>query len=274
MIGMEMRRRTALILGFCLAAGPVVAEPKSVGTPDPKLPDPKLIEDLVAANHVLYDLGVVDGFGHISVRHDKDPTHYLMSRSMAPALVEAGDILEYDLDSNAIDAKGQALFLERFIHGEIYKARPDVIAIVHSHSPAVIPFGVSEVKLQPIFHMSAFMGIDVPVFEIRDVAGSASDLLVRNAGIGAALAEVLGDRNFALMRGHGAVTVGSSIPQVVFRAYYAEQNARLQAEAMKLGPVTYLSAEETAAAARTTDGLVMRPWELWKRKAMKANGER
>ena len=131
---------------------------------------------------MLADLGVVDGFGHVSVRHDKDANRYLMSRSMAPALVKAGDILEYDLDSVAgRRARASALFLERFIHGEIYKARPDVKAIVHSHSPSVIPFGVSRTRLQPIYHMSSFLGADVPVFEIREVAGPASDLLVRNA---------------------------------------------------------------------------------------------
>ena len=124
----------------------------------PARPIPKLVEDLVVANHVLADLGVVDGFGHVSVRHDKDANRYLMSRSMAPALVKADDILEYDLDSVAVDANGQALFLERFIHGEIYKARPDVKAIVHSHSPSVIPFSVSRTKLQPIYHMSSFLG--------------------------------------------------------------------------------------------------------------------
>jgi ribulose-5-phosphate 4-epimerase/fuculose-1-phosphate aldolase len=173
---MEMRTFALLAVGFCLAGLPVLAQPRSAGTPDPKL-----IEDLVVANRVLADLGVVDGFGHISVRHDKDSNRYLMSRSMAPALVKAEDILEYDLDGVAVDAKGQALFLERFIHGEIYKARPDVKAVVHSHSPSVIPFGVSKTRLQPIYHMSSFMGVDVPVFEIRDVAGPASDLLVRNA---------------------------------------------------------------------------------------------
>jgi len=220
------------------AGAPVLAQPKSAGAPDPKL-----VEDLVVANHVLADLGVVDGFGHVSVRHDKDANRYLMSRSMAPALVKADDVLEYDLDSVAVDApaiekRGQALFLERFIHGEIYRARPDVKAIVHSHSPSVIPFGVSKVRLQPIYHMSSFMGIDVPVFEIRDVAGPASNLLVGNPALGAALAKVLGDKTVVLMRGHGSVTVGSSVPQVVFRAYYTEMNARLQAEAIKLGVVT------------------------------------
>ncbi|GEP53270.1 class II aldolase/adducin family protein [Reyranella soli] len=259
-----MRAFAVLAFGLLLCGTAALAQPKSAGTPDPRL-----VEDLVAANRVLADLGVVDGFGHVSVRHDKDASHYLMSRSMAPALVKADDILEFDLDGVAVDAKGQAVFLERFIHGEIYKARPDVKAVVHSHSPSVIPFGVSKTRLQPIYHMSSFMGVDVPVFEIRGVEGLGSDLLVRNQKLGAALAQVLGTRTVALMRGHGSVTVGTSLPQVVFRAYYAEMNARLQSEAIKLGAVTYLTPEEAAAAAKTNDALVMRPWELWKRKAMK-----
>src|SRR4029453_9934376 len=218
---------------------------------------------------VLVDLGVLDGFGHVSVRHDKDASRYLMSRSMAPALVKADDILEFDLDGVAVDAKGQAVFLERFIHGEIYKARPDGRPVVPTHPPWVIPFGVEKPRLQPIYHMSSFMGVDVPVFEIRDVEGLGSDLLVRNAKIGEALTKVLGTKTVVLMRGHGSVTVGTSLPQVVFRAYYAEMKARLQSEGIKLGAVTYLTPEEAAAAARTNDALVMRPWELWKRKAMK-----
>jgi len=218
---------------------------------------------------VLADLGVLDGFGNVSVRHDKDANRYLMSRSMAPGLVKPEDILEYDLESVAVDARKQALFLERFIHGEIYKARPDVKAVVHCHSPTLIPFGATTVRLQPIYHMSSFLGVGVPVFEIRDAAGRGSDMLVRNGAIGAALARVLADKPVALMRGHGAVAVGSSVPQVVFRAYYAEMNARLQAEALRLGPVTYLTAEEAAASARTNDGVLLRAWDLWKRKAMK-----
>ena len=259
-----MRVFILLAMGLWLGSAAALAQPKSAGAPDPKV-----VEDLVAASRVLADLGVVDGFGHVSVRHDKDPNRFLMSRSMAPALVKAEDILEFDLDGVAVDAKGQAVFLERFIHGEIYKARPDVKAVVHSHSPSVIPFGVSKTRLQPIYHMSSFMGVDVPVFEIRDVEGPASDLLVRNARIGEALTKVLGTKTVVLMRGHGSVTVGTSLPQVVFRAYYAEMNARLQSEAIKLGAVTYLTPEEAAAAATTNDALVMRPWELWKRKAMK-----
>ena len=259
-----MRLIAWLAVGLAMAGAPALAQPKSAG-----VPDPKLVGDLVIANRVLANLGVVDGFGHISVRHDKDPNRYLMSRSMAPALVEVDDVLEYDLDSVAVDPKGKARFLERFIPGEIYKARPDVIAVVHSHSPSIIPFSVSKTRLQPIYHMSSFMGLDVPVFEIRDVAGPGSDMLVRNGTIGAALAKVLADKPVALMRGHGAVAVGNSIPQAVFRAYYAEMNARLQAEAMRLGTVTYLTAEEAQASARTNDGVLLRAWELWKRNATK-----
>ena len=262
-IKVEMRR-LLFVIAVVLAAAPAWAQPKSAGAPDPKV-----LEDLVAANRVLADLGVVDGFGHVSVRHDKDSSHYLMARSMAPALVGLADILEYDLDSVAVDDKGRALYLERFIHGEIYKARPDVKAIVHSHSPSVIPFGVSTVKLRPVYHMSSFLGVDVPVFEIRDSQGTATDLLVRNPQIGAALAKALGNNTVVLMRGHGSVAVGNSIPEVVFRAYYTEMNARLQAEAMRLGTVTYLTPEEAAASAKTNAGVLARAWELWKRKALK-----
>src|SRR5260221_10519834 len=260
----HMRLFALLVAGVSIASAPVVAQPKSAGAPDPEL-----VEDLVVANHVLADLGVVDGFGHVSVRHDKDANRYLMSRSMGPALVKADDVLEYDLDSVAVDGKGRALFLERFIHGEIYKARPDVKAIVHSHSPSIMPFSVSQTRLQPIYRMSSFIGLDVPVFEIRSVAGTGSNLLVSTSEIGAALARTLAGNTVVLMRGHGSVTVGTSIPQVVFRAYYAEMNARLQAEAIKLGTVTYLTREEAVASAKTNDALVARPWELWKRKAMK-----
>jgi ribulose-5-phosphate 4-epimerase/fuculose-1-phosphate aldolase len=227
-----------------------------------------LLDDLVAANRILYDQGVVDGFGHVSVRHDKDPNRYLLSRSMAPALVTRDDILEYDLDSVAVDARGRTSYLERFIHGELYKTRPDVIAIVHSHSPAVIPFADTAVPLRPMNHIAGFLGTGVPVFEIRDTAGPASDMLIRNPSLGHALAATMGNHSVTLMRGHGSVAAAQSIRHVVFRAVYTEVNARMQAEAMKLGTPTFLNAEEAAAAAKTNDALVDRPWELWKQRAM------
>lgn len=226
-----------------------------------------LIDDLVSANHILYQEGVVDGFGHVSVRHEKDPERFLLARSLAPASVKARDIMEFGLDGEPIDARGRKPYLERYIHSEIYCARPDVIAIVHSHSPSLIPFGVTGTSLKPVYHMSGFLGAATPVFEIRDAGGPATDMLVRDRRLGAALAGSLGRASFALMRGHGSVAVAGTLKQVVYRAIYAEINARLQAEAMRLGNVTYLNDAEAAAASRTNDLVIDRPWELWKSRA-------
>lgn len=243
------------------AAGRARAEPTSAGPVAATL-----LEDLVAANRILADQGVVDGYGHVSVRHEKDPNRYLLARSVAPELVTAEDIIEFDLDSNPVNARGRNLYLERFIHGEIYKARSDVKSVVHHHSPAIIPFGITGVALRPVFHMSAFVAEGVPVFEIREVAGM-TDMLVRSPALGAALAAKLGDKPAALMRGHGAVVVGNSIPQSVGRSVYLQLNARLQAQAMDLGgtPI-YLDPQEAAKvnAAYNYD----RAWELWKRKVL------
>jgi len=222
-----------------------------------------VIEDLVAANRILAAQQVVDGFGHVSVRHDKDRSRFLLARSMAPALVATEDILEFDFDGNALIANGPAVYLERFIHAEIYRRRPDVNAIVHSHSPAVIPFAVTAVPLQPLYHMSAFLGPGVPVFDIRDVAGE-TDMLIRNSGLGAFLATCLADKPAALMRGHGSVAVGATLPLAVFRAVYLETNARMQAEALRLGPVTFLSPKEADLAAVVSDIQAPRAWDLWK----------
>lgn len=231
--------------------------------------DPKLIEDLVAANRILVDQGVLDGYGHVSVRHDRDPNRYLMSRSLAPELVTAADVLEYDLDSNAVDPQGRSLYLERYMHGEIYKARPDVKAVVHNHSPSVIPFGVSGVRLRPLYHMSAFLHAGVPVFEIRSAAGRETDMLVRTPALGRALAKALGAHAVVLMRGHGAVVVGPSLPHAVFRSIYTELNAKLQAQALALSHnVIFLDPEEAQRAEVTMEGTLGRAWELWKGKAL------
>jgi ribulose-5-phosphate 4-epimerase/fuculose-1-phosphate aldolase len=257
--------------GFlAIAASAAILQPAGAQTPPVSAgpPNPAVLDDLVAANRILYDQGVVDGFGHVSVRHDKDPNRYLLARSMAPALVTRDDILEYDLDSSPVDPRGRTSYLERFIHGELYKARPEVIAIVHSHSPAVIPFADTAVPLRPMNHIAGFLGTGVPIFEIRDTAGPATDMLIRNPSLGHALAAAMGDHSVALMRGHGSVAAAQSIRHVVFRAVYTEVNARMQAEAMKLGTPTFLSTEEAAAATKTNDGLVDRPWELWKQRAM------
>jgi ribulose-5-phosphate 4-epimerase/fuculose-1-phosphate aldolase len=222
--------------------------------------------DLAAANRILAHENVVDGFGHVSARVPDAPATYWLARSMAPALVTEADILTYDLDSKPVSATTAALYAERFIHGAIYKARPDVKAIVHAHTPAVIPFGISPTKLQPVFHMAAFLGAGVPVFEIRDTGGTATDLLVKTQPLGDALARTLGSANVALMRGHGMVAVGASIPEAVFRAYYTGQDAQLEAEALRLGAnPNYLTADEARAATQTQAGLIDRAWQLWKR---------
>jgi len=229
--------------------------------------DPALIEDLVAANHILSDQNVLDGFGHVSVRHPTNPEHFLMSRSLAPALVTTEDIMEYDLDGNPVDARGRTSFLERFIHSEIYRARADVKAVVHCHSPSVIPFSTVQTSMQPMYHMAAFLSGGVPVFEIRKVAGM-TNMLIDNPSLGQALAQTLRDKSVALMRGHGAVIVGPSLSLAVFRAVYTEVNARLQTQAILIGgPITYLAPEEAELVNKQLDSVHLRAWELWKRAA-------
>lgn len=226
----------------------------------------KAIDDLVAANHILVELGVLDAYGHVSIRVPGDPKHFLLARSIAPELVTATDLLEHDLQGNAVAPPGTALFGERFIHAAVYAARPDVQAVVHNHAPALIPFGVTGVPLRPVYHMSAFLGSGVPVFDIR-AAGEQTDMLVKTLPLGQALAKTLGTNNIALMRGHGAVVVGPDMPRAVFRSVYAEQNARLQAQAMQLSQkVNYLDPEEASRAQTTMEATVSRPWELWRKK--------
>jgi HCOMODA/2-hydroxy-3-carboxy-muconic semialdehyde decarboxylase len=234
------------------------------------MPKPELIDDLVAANRILSDQGVVDGFGHVSARHPEEPRRFLLARSMAPGLVTADDIMEFDLDGAALDPRGRTLYAERFIHSEIYKAHPEVNAIVHSHSPSVIPFGATKVPLRPIYHMSSFLGAGVPVFEIREAGGPATDMLIRTPDLGAALAQKIGNAAVVLMRGHGDVVVGRSVRQVVFRAVYTEVNAKLQSEALRLGggEVEFLNQQEAAKACQTNDAVLSRPWELWKRQVL------
>ena len=231
--------------------------------------DAALIEELVCANRILAAEGIVDGFGHVSVRDERSPERFLLSRSMAPATVTARDVMTFDLEGEPIDARGRKVFVERFIHSEIYRARPDVRAVVHSHSPAVIPFGITGTRLRAVSHMGAFLGTGTPLFEIREAGGPATDMLIRDRMLGAALARSLGASPYALMRGHGSVAVGVSIKQVVYRAIYAEFNARLQAEALRLGPINYLTAEEARGAMLANDAVIERPWRLWKSKVRK-----
>jgi ribulose-5-phosphate 4-epimerase/fuculose-1-phosphate aldolase len=236
-------------------------EPASAGPVDAAV-----LEELVLANRILVDQGVLDAFGHVSIRHPNDPSRFLLSRSLAPALITPEDIMEFDLDANAVDQRGRTLFLERFIHGEIYKLRPDIRALVHSHSQGVIPFGVTKAPMQAVYHNAAFLAVGVPVFDIRAVAGM-TNMLISNRELGKALAQALGDKPVALMRGHGNVVVAASLPMAVFRAVYTEVNARLQLQAIAIGgPVTYLSPEEGAKADMINEQVVSSPWELWKRR--------
>jgi HCOMODA/2-hydroxy-3-carboxy-muconic semialdehyde decarboxylase len=234
-------------------------------------PPADLIADLVAGNHVLANEMVLDGYGHISVRHPGNNGRFLLSRSLAPESVAAGDIMEHDLDGNPVDARGRSPYKERFIHSEIYRARADVSAVVHCHTPSLIPFAVTGVPLRPMYHQSAFLAAGVPVFEIREAAGM-TNMLVETKSIGAALAKTLGNKPAALMRGHGAVVVADTIPNVVGRSIYLDLNARIQLQAMQLVAderqgvkITPISPEEAQKYAASDN--YARAWELWKKKA-------
>jgi HCOMODA/2-hydroxy-3-carboxy-muconic semialdehyde decarboxylase len=247
--------------GHCMAQAATAAK-----TPEEQ--DAENIVDLVIANHILADQGVVDGFGHVSVRSVKIPSHFFIARSRAPALITADDILEYDLDDHNFDTRGRKSYLERFIHAEVYRARPDVKAVVHSHSPSVLPFSVSTVPLRPVVHTGGFLVRAVPVFEIREAGGDQTDLLISTPALGAALARKLGPYTVVLMRGHGDTVVGQTLKTAVLHAVYTEFNARIQSAALQLGgPITYLNEAEAEKTAIENDGLVERPWEIWKSRA-------
>ena len=225
-----------------------------------------LVDDLVAANRILAGLEVLDGFGHVSVRHPDRADCFLLARSLAPELVTRDDIMTFDMASAPQNRDTRTPYLERFIHGEIYQLRPDVVSIVHSHAATVVPFTTSSVPLKPIYHMSSFLRTGAPVFEMRERFGM-TDMLIRTNAQGMALAEKLGDNSAVLMRGHGYCTVGASIPEAVFRAYYARVNADLQQRAIALGGgVTYLDDEEARLYDETNRSVLGRPWSLWKAK--------
>lgn len=227
--------------------------------------DSQLVNDLVVANRILDAHGVVDAFGHVSARHDKASDRFLLSRNLAPAQVTEADLVEFDLDGNPVDARDRPVYLERFIHGEIYKLRPDVNAIVHSHAHSLIPFGVARgAALRAIWHMSGFLGADVPVFEIRETAGDSTDLLIRSNELGIALAKSLGDASVVLMRGHGATVVGPNLRLCVFRSVYTQLNAELQIRAATLGEINFLTAGESHATSRSVGSQVDRAWNMWR----------
>ena len=231
-----------------------------------------LIEDVVTANHILAAQEIVDAFGHVSVRTAPGAARYLISRSIAPAQVTAADIMELDLDNKSVTGDKRTTYRERFIHGEIYRWRPDVMSVVHCHAPALIPFGITKVPLRPVYHNSSFIGEGVPVFEIRE-AGADTDMLVSTPELGKALAKALANKPAVLMRGHGAVIVGKNIIEAVARSVYLEVNARVQAQAMAMGQrVTYLDEGEVKKRAEDPDPY-SRAWELWKHQTLQGSGQ-
>jgi ribulose-5-phosphate 4-epimerase/fuculose-1-phosphate aldolase len=224
-----------------------------------------LFSDLVAANHILADQGVVDGYGHVSVRHPTNPNHFYISRWLAPDLVTQSDIVELDLDCTPVTGDQRKLYSERWIHSEIYKVRPDVQSIVHTHAPTVVLMSVCGEPLVPIYHMTGFIGTGVPVFEIRKSSGM-TNMLISDAVRGKALAQTLGNQAAALMRGHGGITVGSNLSKAVGRSVYLKINSELQLQV--LGRKIESLAPEEARLAEASNQDFPKDWDLWKRKVM------
>ncbi len=231
------------------------------------------LRDVVVANRILAREEVVDAYGHVSMRHPDDPERYLMSRSRSPALVTLDDVLEFRLDGEVIDGRGHQFYAERFIHGAIYEARPDVMAVVHNHSNDVIPFTITSEPLRPALHVAASIGAHIPVWDIRDNFGD-TDLLVVNMDHGRDLARGLGGDRVVLMRGHGCAVVGSSIQAAVLTSIYLQVNARILATARGFGEVTYLSPGEIEHMTETSLGdlSVSRAWEYFRRRAGMGDG--
>lgn len=225
-----------------------------------------VLEDLAAASRILADQGVFDAAGHVSMRHPKRADRFLMSRSLAPALVAADDIMEFTLDCEPCDARGRTPFIERHLHGGIYRQRSDVMAVAHGHSPTVIPFGLVDTPMRATYHNAAFLAAGVPVFDIRARFGT-TDIVISSMERGAALAEALGDKSVLLLRAHGFVAVAPGLQAAVFRAIFTEINARVQFQAEALGgPIAALDAEEGRLADAINLATVGRSWELWKRR--------
>src|SRR6201997_3518610 len=229
-----------------------------------------LVADVALANLILFDHDILDGFGHVSARHDKDPERFVMARYVAPGIVTPGDIREFSLDSEPVPERGEKHYSERFIHGEIYRARPDVNAVIHSHAPTVVPFTVTRAKLRPLLHNAGFLGLGAPLFEIRKSVGDGTDLMILTPNLGKDLAKKLGpDAAVVLMRGHGDSVVGPSLPNAVFRAYYTEINARQQLAAITIGgPINFMTRAESLTANDAMLRASSRPWALWRKRAL------
>jgi ribulose-5-phosphate 4-epimerase/fuculose-1-phosphate aldolase len=232
------------------------------------LAEPDSLHELIVANRILAHEGVLDAFGHVSIRHPEQPARYLISRSLGPALVTEADLQCFTLEGEQVGGDERTPYAERAIHGAIYEARPEVLAICHNHSPSIIPFGITNVPLRPVFHMAALLGVDVPKWDIADEFGH-TNMLVRTMEQGRSLARTLGSRRVVLMRGHGSAVAGQGVREVVIACVYMELNARLQLQAMALGDVRYLSAEETELFGQMLgDPLGSdRAWQAWTHRA-------
>ena len=229
------------------------------------------IRDLVIANHILARESVVDAYGHVSVRHALHPDRYLISCSRSPELVTQSDILEFTFDGESVAGDTRRLYLERFIHGGVYEARPEIMAVVHSHAEEVLPFGLTSTPLRPVIHNASGMGLDVPVWDMRDTFGDTS-LLVANVDHGRDLAKTLGGASVVLMRGHGFTAAGRTLLEVVGISIYTPKNARVLMNAMRLGEVKALSPGEIERIKSGPYAHDMRrAWEYWSRRAAKAD---
>jgi len=266
-----MHRCLVVLAAVCLLGSQTVGGQNAAA---PAVPThAQLIDDLVVANRILSNEGILDGLGHISVRSDQRADRFFLSRDLAPGLVTAGDLMEYDLEGNPVNGQGRQMYQERFIHSAIYKARPDVKSVIHSHMPSILPFTDSTVPLRAMYHMSVFLVPGVPMFEIRKVPGSVG-MLINDRKLGEALAQTLADKTVALIRGHGAVIVGPTIPETVSRSIFLDVNARVQAQAIAFGGVvTYLTAQDVAPPVPGTNpggggAYYPRSWGLWKQRAM------
>jgi ribulose-5-phosphate 4-epimerase/fuculose-1-phosphate aldolase len=262
-----------LFAAASLAAALVLAAQTSLSQKASNSPDmdKALINDLVIANRILaHEIGVLDAYGHVSVRETRNHNRYYLSRAISAGMVTAADIVEYDLDSKPVGGERSDGYLERFIHGEIYKARPDVMAVIHAHSPELIAFGASSVPLRNMIHTGSFINDGVPVFDIRKFGGTADDMLIRNAALGKALAQTLGNKTAVILFGHGVAVTGLTLPTAVSNAYFLNMNARVEEQAIRLGgSVNYLEREPGAKPPtdRTPAGAAAnnRAWEYWKR---------
>jgi ribulose-5-phosphate 4-epimerase/fuculose-1-phosphate aldolase len=274
----ETTRRAFISKSGLLLAGTVLASSSAVevnaksASFTPPIPEPQqdiatLRADLATANHILYDQGVVDGYGHVSVRHPANPNHFLISRWLAPDMVTEGDILEVDFDCKPVGSDKPRLYSEVFIHGEIYRARPDVKSIVHTHAPAVILMGISGETLMPMYQMTGYMGSGVPLFDIRQAVGM-TNMLISDPVRAKALVQKLADKPAVLMRGHGGVVTGASLAQAVGRSVYMRVNAELQVQVLGK-KMMYLAPEE---AQLTSNNDYPKDWEMWKRKVTGQRG--